>query len=104
MIESVFHAEVCHRSTLAVGFHVHVLTEVGIHFVHAGNEFCVLRKFCQTFVAQTAEQFHGILIHLTEQIFVQTAEKLNAFHIPGPPKVVGHFVKFLQGSRDVALD
>ena len=53
--QAILHTEVSHRGTLGVGLHIHILAEVAIHLVHAGNGFGVLGKFLQAVVVNAAE-------------------------------------------------
>ena len=104
VVETVLHAEVGHRRTLVVGLFVHVLAEGGVHFVHLGDEFGVLRHFLQTAVADFVQQLNGVLIYLLPEFLVQAAEEFTALGVPSPPEVVSDLVQFLQCLGDMALD
>ena len=96
MRKAILHTEISHRRALRIGLFRHIVAEYSVNSINARHEAFILGKLRQTVVAQTIEQFDRILTDFTEKVFVKTAEEIERFVVPAPPKVVSHYVELLQ--------
>ena len=96
LVQTKFHTEVGNRSTLAVGFHIHIFAEKLVNVLHVLHDFLIFHNLFLAIVTQAFEKKHRIMVNFFVQIFVKTSPKLTGLVIPRPPHVVGKFVKTLQ--------
>ena len=96
LVQTKFHTEVGNRSTLAVGFHIHIFTEKLVNILHVLHDFLIFHNLFLAIVTQAFQKKHRIMVHFFVQVFVKTSPKLTGLVIPRPPHIVGKFVKTLQ--------
>ena len=99
MCQTVLHAEVCNRRTLAVGLYVYIFAEFVINGIHLIQEQLVLGQFLQLVIAQTLEHHDRIVAHTCPHLGVNLLEQGLGVLVPYPPDVVSQLVKFLQCLR-----
>ncbi len=95
-VDTVLHAEVCHRRTLGIGLHVHILTELGINVLDALHQSLVFQDLLLALKGQTLEQHYGIVLYVVVNLRVEVTEQVTCLKVPNPPHVVGNLIQTLQ--------
>ena len=82
MIQTVLHAEICNRRTIAIRFHIHVIAELGIYIFHSTQNNFVFSKCFELGIAHTFQQQNRVLSHFFPKYRVKVFEQFSSFIIP----------------------
>ena len=53
MIQTVLHAEICNRRTIAIRFHIHIIAELGIYIFHSTQNHFIFSECFELSIAHT---------------------------------------------------
>ena len=103
-VDTILHTEVSHRGALAIGLHVHILTEHVVNALDALHQRLILQDFLLTLIAQTLKKHHGVVLHIMVKLRVKVTEQVTSLEVPHPPHIVGNLIQTLQFLRKGGLD
>ncbi len=82
VVQTILHAEIGNRRTLAVRCHIHVCTELGIYVFHSAQNNLIVGKRFQFGITHALQQKYGVLSHFFPEGRVEVSEKFGGFIIP----------------------
>ena len=82
MIQTVFHTEICNGRTIAVGFYIHVIAELGIYIFHSAQNNLIFSKRLKLGIAHTFQQQNRVLSYFFPKSRVKVSKQFGGFKVP----------------------